>query len=267
MVGLDRAPSRQEGCRARTRGIARRLLRAADGPHPPSRRHQRIPLGPHREQPDPLAHGGRAQPQHHRLGRPHLRRLRVQLSLGSDDRPGPAAVALPVARAAPRLDPRPAGRDPGVPRTLERAGPLGKSGLRRRHRPRHRRRVRDPGHRRRRAQNRADGEDRGRGDGRRRGGRGGRLVERVQARRHRGARNRRGLPDRGRRKLLAGDLPRARDRGRSLQRRPPLRARGRSGGAHGRPDRGRGADRRAPAHVRPLGACPPPGWPAPSSAR
>ena len=226
------------GRRAWTRGIARRLFRAADGPHPPSRDHQRLPLGPHREQPHSLADGGRPQPQHDRLGRPHLRRLRVQLSLGPAHRSCPAAVAFAATRPAACLDSRPSGRSAGVSRHVERVGPFRKPRFRHCRRPRHRRCLRDSGHRHRRAPNRADREDGGRGDGRRCCRCCRRLVERLQARRHRRSGNGRGVPERRHRELLAGDVSRAGHRSRPLQRRPPVRPRGRLDGAYRRPGRG-----------------------------
>ena len=156
-----------------------------------------------RQQPDPLAHGRRAQPQHHRLGRPDLRCLRVQLPLGPADRPRPAAVALAAARAAARLDPRPAGGGTGVPRAVERAGPLRKSGG-----PSSPLVLPSPWASatqdiaidalRIEQMEKTEGEAMAAGAG----GRSGRLVERIQARRHRRLGDGGRLPDRRRRKLL-----------------------------------------------------------------
>ena len=76
---------------------------------------------------------------------------------------------------------------------------------------------------------------------------------RLQARRDRRPGDRRGLSERGRRALLAGDLPRARECRGALQHRPPVRARGAGGGAHRHPGRGPGQDRRTPRRFGPLG--------------
>ena len=111
-----RRPSRnpnRKGCHVEHRAVAVLLLRAAHGPHPPAGDHQRLSVGPDRQLPQPVAQGRRSEPHRHRMGRPDLRRLRLQFPLGAAHRSDPRAVADRPARASPRVDRHPAVGDPG----------------------------------------------------------------------------------------------------------------------------------------------------------
>ena len=245
------------------RAIAVGLSRPAHGPHLPSGDHQRLPLGPDRQLAEPVAEGRRPEPHRHRLGRPDLRRLRLQLSLGAAHRSRPRPLADGPARTPAGVDRHPAGGDPGVSGGLERGGAGGEPRGRDRRRPGHRHRLRHPGHHHRRAAHRADGRGGGRVDGGGRGRRGGGLVDRVQARRGGRAGDGGRLSERGGRGVLAGHLSRARSPGRSLQHRPDVRTRAAGGVAYRRPGAGRGSRRLALRPLRPGPAAPSPGSPAP----
>ena len=192
-----------------------------------------FPWVPDRQFAEPVVEGRRPEPHHDWLGRPDFWRLRLQLSLGAAHRPDQDSLADGPARAPPRVDRHPAGGNPGVPRSLEHRRADRQPRGRRRHRPRHRHRVRHPGHHHRRPAHRADRHDGRRSHGGGCGHRRGRLVDRIQARRRGRPGDGDGLPECGRRGLLAGHLSRARGRRRTVQHRTDVRARTSRGDAIG----------------------------------